>query len=88
MPALQLAELAVGLPRVHGEVWNVPVPLVVKSTVPVGGLWVPVEVSVTVAVHTACDAFTGTEAGLQVTVVVVARRLTVMLAGVVLELGL
>ena len=36
--ALQLAELAVGLPKVHGEPAKVPVPLLVKLTVPVGAL--------------------------------------------------
>ena len=36
--ALQLAELAVGLPRVHGEPVKVPVPMLVKLTVPVGAL--------------------------------------------------
>ena len=61
--------MAVGLPSVHGEVWNVPVPLLVKLTVPVGALWALVEVSVTVALHVT-PAFTGVEAP-QVTLVVV-----------------
>jgi hypothetical protein len=37
--------------KVHGDVANIPVPLVMKSTVPVGVLEVPTSMSVTVAVH-------------------------------------
>ena len=55
---------------------KVPVPLLAKLTVPVGALWVPAEVSVTVAVHVVGE-FTATEAGLQLTAVVVVRLLTV-----------
>ena len=49
--AKQLAEFAVGLPKVHGDPVKVPVPLLVNETVPVGALAVPLEVSVTVAVQ-------------------------------------
>ena len=73
---LQLAELAVGLPSVHGEPVKVPVPLLVKLTVPVGALVVPPDVSVTVAVHVVA-ALTGTEEGEQLTPVVVVRVVTV-----------
>ena len=48
---LHVAEFAVGLPRVHGLVVNVPVLLVVKSTVPVGAVAPLGAVSVTVTVH-------------------------------------
>jgi len=58
---------------------NVPVPLLVKLTVPVGALVVPVEVSVTVAVHVVAE-FTGTEDGVQLTAVVVTRLFTVTAA--------
>ena len=73
---LQLAEFTVGLPRVHGEPAKVPVPLLVKLTVPVGALAVPAEVSVTVAVHVVA-ALTGTVDGEQLTAVVVVRVVTV-----------
>ena len=74
--AEQLAELAVGVPRVHGDPVNVPVPLLVKATVPVGALWVPVAVSVTVAVQLV-GALTGTELGEQLTLVEVDLVVTV-----------
>jgi hypothetical protein len=61
---------------VHGEPVKVPVPLLVNETVPVGALVVPPEVSVTVAVHVV-GALTGTEAGVQLTAVVVLRLVTV-----------
>ena len=64
---------------VHGEPTKVPVLPVVNDTVPLGVIAVPVAVSVTVAVHVvACP--TATVFGLQVTLVVVVRRLTVTLA--------
>ena len=72
----QLAELAVGLPSVHGEPVKVPVPLLANETVPVGALVVPPEVSVTVAVHVV-DCATTTVEGEQLTPVVVVRRVTV-----------
>ena len=75
----QLAELAVGLPKAHGEPVKVPVPLLVNETMPVGALAVPPEVSVTVAVHEV-GAFTATEAGEQLTPVVVVRWVTVSAA--------
>ncbi len=63
---------------------NEPVPVNVKVTVPDGVIPEPVSVSATVAVQV--EAWL-TETGLvQVTVVEVDRGLTVMLAGVVLEL--
>ena len=55
---------------------KVPVPLLVNETVPVGALAVPPEVSVTVAVHDV-GAFTATDAGEQLTAVVVVRLVTV-----------
>ena len=61
----------------QGEPVKVPVPLLVKATVPVGALVVPVEVSVTVAVHVV-GALTATEEGEQATPVVVTRLVTVM----------
>ena len=60
----------------HGEPVNVPVPLLVNETVPVGALVVPPEVSVTVAVHVEGDP-TETEVGVQLTAVVVVRVVTV-----------
>ena len=65
---------------------NVPVtPERVKLTEPVGLLTVPTEVSVTVAVHVdPCPMNTGL---VQVTLVVVVRLLTVMVAGVVVLLA-
>ncbi len=58
---------------------KLPVPLLKKLTVPVGVVAVPGEVSATVAVQVD-DEPTWTDAGLQVTVVVVVRRLTVTVA--------
>ncbi len=62
--------------RVHGEVVNVPVPLDEKLTVPVGVLAVPRAVSATVTVHVV-TLFTTIDAGAQVMVVDVERRVTV-----------
>ena len=62
--------------NVHGEPTNVPVPELVKVTVPVGVIAVPVDESVTVAVHDV-DEPVLTDAGLQVTLVVVVRTVTV-----------
>ena len=73
--ALQLAELAVGLPSVQGEPVNVPVPLLVNETVPVGALVVPPDVSVTVTLQVV-GALTATGV-VQVTVVRVVRSVTV-----------
>jgi hypothetical protein len=61
---------------VQGDPVNVPVPLLVKLTVPVGALVVPGEVSVTVAVQVV-GLLKLTEAGLQLTPVVVVRVVTV-----------
>ncbi len=69
---MQVAELVVGVPRVQGELVKVPVPLLMKVTVPVGALVVPAEVSVIVAVQVVGE-FTGSDAGEQFTVVVVVR---------------
>jgi hypothetical protein len=55
---------------------KVPVELVVKLKEPVGVITVPTEVSVTVAVQLV-PWFTTTDAGVQATVVDVARGLTV-----------
>ena len=55
--------------KVHGEVVNVPVPLLVNATVPVGVVGVA-DVSVTVAVHVV-DAARATLEGVQDTDVVV-----------------
>ncbi len=73
---MQLAALAVGLASVHGEVAKVPVPVLVKSTVPVGAIGAA-EPSVTVAVQVVA-AFGAIDDGAQVIPVVVAvSRLTV-----------
>ena len=69
---LQLAELAVGVPKVHGDPVNVPVPLLLNATVPVGALVVGGDVSVTVAVHVV-GWLTTTVDGLQLIPVVVVR---------------
>lgn len=53
-------------------------PLLVKLTVPVGVITVPEEESVTVAVHMVCS-LRATEAGMQLTIVVVLRFPTVKL---------
>ena len=69
--------------RVH--VVNVPVtPVSDKATVPVGVMKVPAEVSVTVTVHV--EAWFATTGVVQLTVVVVVRRLTTMLVVPLLEL--
>ena len=60
----------------HEELLNAPVPLLVNDTDPVGALAVPVEVSVTAAVHVEPWP-TATVAGTQLTAVVVLRRATV-----------
>jgi len=64
--------------RVQVEALNVPVPLVDQATLPVGVLTVPGEVSVTVAAHVEGEP-TWTEPGLQFTVAVMLRLLTVRL---------
>ena len=64
------------MPNAHGDPVNVPVPLLVNPTVPVGALVVPPDVSVTVAVHVVAE-LTATEAGEQLTLVVVVRVVTV-----------
>ena len=61
----------------QGDPVNVPVPLLVKETVPVGALAVPVEVSVTVAVHVVGELLTVMLDGEQLTAVVVVRLATV-----------
>jgi hypothetical protein len=61
------------------HVVNVPVtPVSVKATVPVGVMKVPVETSATVTVQV--EAWLATTGVVQLTVVVVARLLTTMLA--------
>ena len=65
------------MPRLHGVPVNDPPPLV-KSTGPAGVLGAPGEVSFTEAVHVE-DWPIWTEAGLQTTVVEVARLLTARL---------
>lgn len=65
-----------GEPRVHVVLLKVPVPATLKVRVPVGADLVPlVSVSVTVAVQE-LGAFSATDAGEQLTVVVVARVFT------------
>jgi len=65
--------------RVQLAALNVPVPLLVNETVPVGTIGVPAaEASATVALQDV-TLFTTIEAGPQLTVVVLALRLTVML---------
>ena len=71
----QLAELPLPA-RVQLAGVKVPAPLEVKVTVPVGVLAVPAPVSVTVAVQVV-DPPTGTVAGVQLTVVLVGRLVTV-----------
>src|SRR3989442_6680710 len=61
---------------VQVELLKVPAPLLLKLTVPVGVLGVPVSVSLTVAVQVV-DCPTTTDAGLQLTLVPVERLLTV-----------
>ena len=76
--ALQLEVVALTLARVQGVPLNVPVevPPLVKATVPPGADAVPVEMSLTNAVHvTVCP--TWTDAGEHVAAVVVLRRPTV-----------
>ena len=73
---LQLAEFAVGAPSVHVPLENVPVPLLLKDTDPVGALAVPLDVSVTVAVHVD-GLVTATAVGEQLTAVLVVRWVTV-----------
>jgi hypothetical protein len=58
------------------ELLKVPAPLLPKLTVPVGVLLVPTSVSLTVAVQLV-EAPTGTVAGVQLTLVLVERTLTV-----------
>jgi hypothetical protein len=73
----QEAVVAFIVTRVHGfGVLNVPAAGVLKRTVPAGVLAVPPEVSFTKAVQEEAW-FTITDDGLQTTVVVVARRVTV-----------
>lgn len=74
----QLAEAPVPV-RVQDEALKLPVPLLVKLTVPVGVRAVPAEVSVTVAVQAAAW-FTATVDGVQLTAVVVSRLLTVTIS--------
>ncbi len=56
---------------------NVPVPLLVNETVPVGALAVPGEVSVIVAVQVVGESLTVIVEGEQLTPVLVTRLLTV-----------
>ena len=74
---MQLAVVELTAPRLHGVPVKDP-PLLVKSTVPVGVLGVPGEVSFAEAVHVE-DWPIWTEAGLQTMVVEVARLLTARL---------
>ena len=74
---MQVADAVVEAPSVH--VVNVPVtPLSVRPIVPVGVMNVPTEVSITVTVHV--EPWLITTGEVQLTVVVVARLLTVILA--------
>src|SRR5688572_1102750 len=70
---------------VHGLSVKVPAKLLVQLTSPVGMLFVPALVSVTVAVHVVAFS-TGTGFGVQVTVVLVARLVTVSVAVPLLRL--
>ena len=70
--------VAVPATNVQGEVANVPVPLVVKPTVPVGLVGVAL-VSVTVAVHVDADPMS-TDAGRHVMAVVVRLPVPVTVA--------
>ena len=73
---MQLAESVVGLDRVQGEVTNVPSPLVVKLTMPVGAVGAAA-LSVTVTVHELATPMV-TDDGVHTTLVVVgSSRLTV-----------
>jgi hypothetical protein len=72
MTKQEAAPAVVPATNVHGDVTNVPVPLVMKLTVPVGVLEVPTSMSVTVAVHFV-DVPTLTDAGKHDTEVVTAR---------------
>ena len=68
--------------NVQGDVANVPVPLVVQLTVPVGVIGVPAApVSATVAVHVV-TLMTTMLAGAQTTVVLVGLGLTVIVPDV------
>ena len=67
-PAPVSVQLAAGL--------KLPLPLLVKLTVPVGVIGVPVSLSVTVAVHVV-ETPAGTVGGVQSTVVIVERLVTV-----------
>jgi len=68
--------------NVQGDVANVPVPLVVQLTVPVGVIGVPAApVSATVAVHVV-TLLTTMLAGAQTTVVLVGLGLTVIVPDV------
>jgi hypothetical protein len=71
-----LAEELIGTRTQLGEL-NVPDPLLLKLTMPVGGIGVPGPVSVTVAVQLV-GTFTATVPGLQLTVVLVGRWMTVI----------
>ena len=66
------------------QVVNVPVtPVSLSATVPVGVMNVPADASVTVTVHV--EAWLATTGVVQLTVVLVARRLTTMLVVPLLE---
>ena len=64
---------------------NVPVPSLVKMTVPIGMIPIPTSVSLTSAVHVVAEPRV-MERGVQVTMVLVERTLTLMLKAVVVEL--
>ena len=64
--------------RVQVVELKLPEPLLLKVTVPVGVTFVPADVSVTVAVHVEA-MFTGSVAGVQVTVGLVERWLAMRL---------
>ena len=68
----QLAELPPAGDSEQVAELMVPVPLEAKPTVPVGVVFVPMSVSVTVAVHVVLP-LTGTVLGVQLTVVLVVR---------------
>ena len=84
------AQLELVVPGLRAQLVGVklpPVGLLLKLTVPRGADFVPLSVSVTVAVQVV-EPPSGISAAAQLTSVVVVRACTVIVAGVVLALGL
>ena len=81
----QLAELPLPLSVQLPLLLKLPMPSLVKLTVPLGVLLVPPELSLTVAVQLV-ELSTGVVLGVQLTLVLVERKVTVSVAGVVLVL--